>query len=180
MRIYEVTRNLPEPNLTPIAKSALQTVAGQHVKDLAKSALQTVVVSKLPQILESTALKSIPGIGIIVGLYYAGQSIAKGDWVDSLMNLVSGFTSVAGSIGIAAAQASRNLYYDCYGVQVEQDLAQDPTGCKRRLDALTTTVTEELKKWINAALQAYKQQHPVRTTVTRNPQLTQNYLASRQ
>jgi hypothetical protein len=154
MRISEVTQ---QPNMTPVARGVQSAVRGE-VRDLAKSALQSIVVSRLPQILESTALKSIPGIGILVGLYYAGQSVSRGDWVDSLLNLASGFTSVAGSLGIAAYQAARNLYQAAYNTVFEQDAATDPTGAQRRIQSLSDTVLQELQKWINQALQAARAQ----------------------
>lgn len=164
MRAREFIQEEPVPRSLAIAQGV--------AKDLSASVLRTLVIENLPKILQSAGLKSIPGIGIIAGLYYAGRSLQSGDWIDAGLNLAGGFTSLAGSIALSAYQAARSLYQEAYHLMFEQDLAQDPTGAQRRITSLTSVIKDELSAYINKAVKDSQARVKAQMTGSRLTQAT--------
>jgi len=153
------------PKATFIEQFIQQVVKGMEaVKDVAKLALRhiadtelkQVLARELPKMLAKGALKSIPYVGILLGVVFGIDRLIKGDVPGAGIELVSGVGSLATAIPATAYQAARDLYGEYYVYEgsgkpavFEYDMAADPEGTKQRVADLAAKIEQELKAGLN-------------------------------
>jgi hypothetical protein len=153
------------PKATFIEQFIQQVVKGiEAVKDVAKLALRHIadtelkqlLARELPKMLAKGALKSIPYVGILIGVVFGIERLIKGDVPGAGIELVAGVGSLATAIPATAYQAARDLYGEYYVYEgsgkpavFEYDMAADPEGTKQRVADLAAKIEQELKAGLN-------------------------------
>ena len=85
--------------------------------------LKEIILKKIPKFLG----KSIPGIGVLMGVGFGILSLVKGDWLGAGLNIGAGVASTLPGPGTAAAFAlgitalAREVYQEVHGVFPEKD-----------------------------------------------------------
>jgi hypothetical protein len=153
------------PKATFIEQFIQQVVKGiEAVKDVAKLALRhiadtelkQVLARELPKMLAKGALKSIPYVGILIGIVFGIERLIKGDVPGAGIEVVAGVGSLATAIPATAYQAARDLYGEYYVYEgsgkpavFEYDMAADPEGTKKRVADLAQKIEQELKEGLS-------------------------------
>jgi hypothetical protein len=149
------------PKATFIEQFIQQVVKGvEAVKDVAKLALRHIadtelkqlLARELPKMLAKGALKSIPYVGILLGVVFGIDRLIKGDVPGAGLEVVGGVGSLATAIPATAYQAARDLYGEYYVYEgsgkpavFEYDMAADPEGTQQRVRELAQHIEQELK-----------------------------------
>jgi hypothetical protein len=150
------------PKATFIEQFIQQVVKGiEAVKDVAKLALRHIadtelkqlLARELPKMLAKGALKSIPYVGILIGVVFGIDRLIKGDVPGAGIEVIAGTGGLATAIPATAYLAARDLYGEYYVYEgsgkpavFEYDMAADPEGTKKRVADLAEKIERDLKE----------------------------------
>jgi len=132
---------------------AVKDVAKLALRHIADTELKQLLARELPKMLAKGALKSIPYVGILLGVVFGIERLIKGDVPGAGIEVVSGVGSLATAIPATAYQAARDLYGEYYVYAdsgkpaiFEYDMADDPEGTQQRVSELAQKIEQELKE----------------------------------
>ncbi len=132
----------PPRKVEEVPLSTQQPVAD---KERTRSAVKKVIVNRLgPSKIAVNIVKSLPVIGITIGLVYASIRVFAKDYVGASAEVLSTFLSFASSIPVELALIIHDSYYLTYGVYYHKD---DPAVRDMRLAILKQMAEEELEKY---------------------------------
>jgi len=150
------------PKATFIEQFIQQVVKGiEAVKDVAKLALRHIadtelkqlLARELPKMLAKGALKSIPYVGILIGVVFGIDRLIKGDVPGAGIEVIAGTGGLATAIPATAYLAARDLYGEYYVHEgsgkpaiFEYDMAADPEGTNKRVADLAAKIEQYLKE----------------------------------
>lgn len=117
---------------------------GSAIKDAVRRAAGPIITRALG----STALKSIPLLGIGAGIAFALNRLMQGDPVGAGLDLASGLGGPLTAIPALAATVSRDVYSSVYGVQPEQDPEFGP-----RMADIKSAVEAMIREQLGAAVE---------------------------
>jgi hypothetical protein len=139
------------------AKSAITSQAQSSILGVAESVLGKLIQQKIPALVESGLLKSIPALGTIWSLYQVGKSAVAGDKTGALLNAASMIPG--GAIPAMCAQCANQMYSEVYvdattkkPADLATDTARDPKGTWERVKKLTGMITKEVQEGIKAGM----------------------------
>jgi hypothetical protein len=111
-----------------------------------ETVLKTAVARVLPKIARSQAAKSIPYLGLVVGLYFGARSLMKGDYMGAGLEVGSSlpWVGLMAAIPAIALAVTREVYDTVYEnpadptrfLALEDDLRDDYEGTTARLKEL--------------------------------------------
>ena len=151
------------PKATFIERFIQQVVKGvEAIKDVGKlalrynhiadRALERLLAKMLPEMLMKGVFKSIPFVGLLIGVAFGIDRLIKGDVPGAGLEVVAGVGSLATAIPATAYQAARDLYGEYYMYEetgkpavFEYDMANDPTGTEQRIKELAAKIGEQMK-----------------------------------
>jgi len=151
------------PKATFIERFVQQVVKGvEAIKDVGKlalrynhiadQALERLLAKMLPEMLMKGAFKSIPFVGLLIGVAFGIDRLIQGDVPGAGLEVVAGVGSLATAIPATAYQAARDLYGEYYMYEdtgkpavFEYDMANDPTGTEQRVKELAAKIAEQMK-----------------------------------
>jgi hypothetical protein len=152
-----VVANTARGAIANTAKSALTSQAQSTILGVAESVLMKIIQQKIPDLVESGLLKSIPGLGTIWGLYQVGKSAVAGDKTGALLNAASMIPG--GAIPAMCAQCANQLYGEVYinaktkqPADLATDTANDPKGTWERVKKLTSMIATEVQAGMKAGM----------------------------
>lgn len=123
-----------------------QKAAKQVVKKAARDEIKKAARTKLLKSLGKLGAKSIPFVGVAVGVGFALERLIEGDIVGAGLEAVGGLGSALTAIPATIAQVVRDTYIDLYQSTPESD---DPSVVGERLKEIKE-IAEELAKEILA------------------------------
>jgi hypothetical protein len=143
--------------LVNTAKSALTSQAQSTVLGVAERVLGKLIQQKIPELVESGLLKSIPALGTIWSLYQVGKSAVAGDKTGALLNAASMIPG--GAIPAMCAQCANQMYSEVYidattkkPADLATDTARDPKGTWERVKKLTGMIATEVQAGMKAGM----------------------------
>jgi hypothetical protein len=160
------------------AQNAIISQSTSTVLGVAETVLAKIIQQKIPELVESGLLKSIPGLGTIWGLYQVGKSAMAGDKTGTLLNAASMIPG--GAIPAMCAQCANQMYGQVYidantkkPADLATDTARDPKGTWERVKKLTSMIIQEVQEGITAGMDklskaqaAQNQRNAVKTSST--------------
>ena len=99
-----ITKNVGKTATKTASKTASKTVGKTAAKNVGKTAAKTVGKTAAKTAGKSL-VKKIPGVGLLAGLYFAGEKILEGDFAGAGLEVASGAASLIPGFGTAASLA---------------------------------------------------------------------------
>ena len=104
-----------------VAKGTAKVLGKVGIKKASEAVIRTSARKILAKSLGKLVGKSIPVAGAVFGLGFAVSKIIDGDWVGAGVEAASGLGSAITAIPATIYGASREIYFDVYGVWPESD-----------------------------------------------------------
>ena len=136
----------PPPVVGPTSEipNAAAPSANDAAPDSKRAKIATLVTAGAGELVT----KGIPLIGAVANLAFAGEKLAKGDFLGSGMELISTFLpSVSGS-GVDLASMVRDIYKDVHGNFPEQE--EDLETVQRRMGEITALLQAAISRKLNS------------------------------
>jgi len=125
------------------AKNAFSKVPGVTAAGDVGSKISESIAKRLPKAALKGALKSIPGVGLLLGAGGALAALSEGDIVGAGLEAASGMGSALTAIPATAALTAKEVYEDVYGIKPEDD-----PEAGNRLTEIKDKVVLELQKLV--------------------------------
>ena len=136
----------PPPVVGPTSEipNAAAPSANDATPDSKRAKIATLVTAGAGELVT----KGIPLVGAVANLAFAGEKLAKGDFLGSGMELISTFLpSVSGS-GVDLASMVRDIYKDVHGNFPEQE--EDLETVQRRMGEITALLQAAISRKLNS------------------------------
>ena len=139
-----------EKQIAEIAAKQAARATAAAAKQVAVEVIKKSAIKAVAKNLGKAVVKSIPFVGVAVGLGFAAWKLVQGDPVGAGIEAVGGLGSVVTAVPAAVASTVRDVYYEVYKVWPEDD-------------PLVDTRMPELKQIVSDAAAAYlgKKAEPV-------------------
>jgi hypothetical protein len=122
---------------------------------MADAELKNLLVKRLPELVMKGGLKSIPFVGLLIGVAFGIDRLIDNpnDLPGAALDVVGGIGSLYTAIPATAYQAARDMYGEYYAYAdtqkpaiFEYDMANDPQGTTQRVKELADKVAQEIKE----------------------------------
>lgn len=174
----------PSNNLPGAVAGGAATIGvGAKVDDITKRAgkinrrfkgeavLKTAVARVLPSVAKRSAVKSIPYLGLIAGLYFGVDSLTKGDYLGAALEVGTSlpWVGILAQVPAVCLIVARGVYDTVFEdpadpkrfVALEDDLRDDPEGTWARLRMLAGLSEKDIEARIKEAKQRMDDQKEV-------------------
>ena len=136
----------PPPVVGPT--SEVPNAAAPSANDAAPESKRAKITTLVTAGAGELVTKGIPLVGAVANLAFAGEKLAKGDFLGSGMELISTFLpSVSGS-GVDLASMVRDIYKDVHGNFPEQE--EDLETVQRRMGEITALLQAAISRKLNS------------------------------